>query len=86
MQNREPVDADYDMRGQASSLGRATNSGPFAWDAALAARYNQAVRSYTKANQGNDLKRRADAVPFFDPPIDRETAERLIRTDPARRR
>lgn len=81
MQNRTPVDADYDIRAQASAMGSASSSGPFAWDPALDARYRQALRNFTKANSGDYPKRMADAVPFFDPPLDRETAERLIRTD-----
>jgi hypothetical protein len=39
----------------------------------------QAYRSYTVAN-GNGPKSVSDAIPFFDPPLEPDFAERLVRT------
>jgi hypothetical protein len=81
VQNRVAIDPDYDTRMQVSKSGSSSSPGLFAWDPDLSARYRQALRNYTKANQGDYPKSMADSLPFFDPPLDHDTAERLVKAD-----
>jgi hypothetical protein len=81
VQNKFAVDPDYDTRQQVTSGGSASTSAPFAWVPGLAERYSKALRAYSRANQGDRPRGIAETLPFFNPPLEPELAERLIRTE-----
>lgn len=85
IQLKTAVDPDYDSRMEYSPTGLRGNSGPFAWDTQLAERHLSALRAYSRAHRGDSARSIGDLLPFFDPPLDPATVERLKRVEESRR-
>jgi hypothetical protein len=84
VQNKTPIDADYDSRYQlkASSNGSFSGGslyGPMAWIPDFNERLLRATKDYRQANQNVPPADMADVLPFFTPPLDPATAEKVIR-------
>lgn len=79
-----PVDADYDSRTQmtASSNGNGglqSMNPPFAWMPDFQERMRRAYRAYTEANQGARPQGIAQAISYFNPPLEQAKTELLLR-------
>lgn len=84
--NQNPIDPDYDARYQFLPGGGMTiQSGPLAWDQELSRRYGAASDKFRRAN-ARQMPTGVDALlPFFDPPLEPELAERLRKGENRRR-
>ena len=83
-QLKAPVDPDYDSRVtlRIADIGNQFTSiqdAPAAWIPNYAERARQAHQDYVAAHQGARPKSQADVLPFFNPPLDSETTEKLLR-------
>jgi hypothetical protein len=80
VQNKTPIDMDYDAQIRVGTQANYTaRGGPSVWVPDYNERYKRAAQAYAQANQGTRPKGVADALPFFDPPLDAATADRLKR-------
>jgi hypothetical protein len=73
-----PIDADYDTRTQVTDDGitMALNA-PTAWIPNFRERREQAAKAYAEANLGANPTSEAALLPYFNPPFDSATTERL---------
>jgi hypothetical protein len=80
VQNKAPIDMDYDAQIRVGTQATYNSrGGPSVWVPDYNERYSRAAQAFARANQGERPKGVADALPFFDPPLDAATAERLKR-------
>jgi hypothetical protein len=80
VQNKTPIDMDYDAQIRVGTQATySMRGGPETWVPDYNERYKHAAQAYTQANHGTRPKDPADALPFFVPPLDAATADRLKR-------
>lgn len=81
LQEKAPVDPDYDSRWATFANGGGTRiNAPGAWLPSWNQRSDQARTAYRAANQGANPASIEDMVPYFSPPLDPALATRLIRS------
>lgn len=82
-----PVDADYDSRVRIqTSGGSSIQSPPIAWLPDLEPRARQAHEAFSRANPGRAWPGYDALLPYFDPPLDFATADKLRRFEHERRK
>lgn len=79
---KNPVDADHDSRIHLqASGGLATMAPPLAWIPDYHERSLAAHQAFARANHDATARDLAALIPYFDPPLDAATAEKLLRFD-----
>jgi len=83
---KAPVDSDYDSRvtlraADNGNSGVSTHPAPAAWIPNFTDRIQQAYLDYVAANHGAQPKNQTGVLPFFKPPLDPATIEKLLRAD-----
>jgi len=82
LQERAPVDADYDGRIRVNSGGgTAVTGAPVAWIPNYQERLQQAARAYADANHGVGASSLAPIIPYISPPLDSATVEKLLKAE-----
>ncbi|MEO5960323.1 MAG: hypothetical protein ABIR80_14510, partial [Opitutaceae bacterium] len=76
--NIDPIDPDHESRYRFTAGGTMTiSAGPLAWDQKLSARYNAAAAGFRRQNPGRATTDVHELLPYFNPPLEPETVERL---------
>jgi hypothetical protein len=81
VQNKSPVDADYDDRYVVTGGGWESSSGPTAWITNFRERYSQAAKAYSDANKTAASRTIEPVLPYFDPPLDPNQAAQLLTSE-----
>jgi hypothetical protein len=86
IQERAPIDEDYDTRYQVG-VGGGTGSmnPPIAWIENFQTLEQQAYKAYAKANNGASPAKTSQLIPYFDPPLAPATVEKLIKAESERK-
>lgn len=80
--NTAPIDPDYDTRYQLTPTGGMTaGSGLLTWRPELAERQRAAAARFRRERPNDLAKGLDDLLPYFDPPLERDLAERLRKTE-----
>jgi hypothetical protein len=80
--NQTPIDPDYDARYEISGTGAMTIAGGLpAWDKDVLQRVLAAAAKYRRDKPGLGYKSVNDLMPYFDPPLERDLAERLKKAE-----
>lgn len=84
VQNTTPVDADYDTRYQVRASSEASHGtgglvGPMAWIPDFRERLQRAAADYRQVNKHTPPTGIADLLPFFSPPLDPATTDKVIK-------
>jgi hypothetical protein len=79
IREKAPIDEDYDSRTEVSSSGWASTGAPFGWSPDFHTRAARAYRDYTQAHNGTRPTNIAQALPFFDPPLEPSKVEVVLR-------
>lgn len=87
VQTKAPIDEDYDSRHYVDVYvdGRGNGGGslgaPWAWVPDLREQTESAYKAYAAANQGTSGSSLADVLPYFNPPLPRVLAEKLLKAE-----
>lgn len=80
-----PVDVDYDSRVRLQTSGGTSTMGPpLAWIPDYADRARAAHQAFMRANHGASATGLAALLPYFDPPLDLASTERIQRFERGR--
>jgi hypothetical protein len=86
VQNRAPVDADFDVRYQVRADGGTRSSfGPIAWLPDFYGQFNRALQAYRASTKREPTSDIAAIVPYFNPPLEPRVVERLLKARYERR-
>jgi hypothetical protein len=87
LQEKSPIDADYDGGYRVSSNSGYVPRAPWAWfPPDIDERSMRADNAYQTANGGRSSTGWADSLPYFDPPLEPEIAERILRAEREQRK
>ena len=80
VQQKSPVDADYDERlAMSSDGGTGFANPPAAWIPNFRERLQQATKDYAAANHGAQPTNISDVIPLMNPPLEPSQAEKVIK-------
>jgi hypothetical protein len=91
VENKDPIDFDYDIHHHArvgSDGNFSTGSGPgvYGWTPDLSDRIQRAYEAFTQANHRAPTGEFDDLFPYFNPPLDLATVEKLGKAEAKRRK
>jgi len=84
IREKTPIDPDYDNRVQIHANGGMSSGSPLDWVEGFSERSAEAYRSYAKENSGASPPNVSSLLPYFSPPLDPATREKVIRLDQKR--
>ena len=82
VQEKTPIDEDYDTRYQFGATGGFSSlSPPIAWIENFQELSQHAYQAYAAANKGASPVKTSQLIPYFDPPLPPATVEKLIKAE-----
>lgn len=81
IREKTPIDPDYDNRVKINANGGMSSGSPLDWIAGFNERRTEAYRSYARENSSASPQNLSALLPYFSPPLDPTTREKVLRLD-----